>query len=492
MRGFRSFLLGLALTLGALSTASAQTMPDVGFGGLGAGFVNLPLNQGGLDRDMATDMKIRPDGRIVIAGLVQTATGVVAGVYQLTADGLPDPSFGGGDGRATFIDPTDPTANLVVYCLALQSDGKIVLAGQTPSALGRDHPFAFVMRINADGTALDPSFDGDGMATPRADDYRDVAIASDGRIVLAGTLTLHWLAIPPAPGYDTDRIAVTRLLANGALDPSFDGDGEPYFHFGTDEFIKRDFRGRALALATDGRILVAAEIWTPDHGTDFGVLGLRQDGTPDPTFGNYGPSGQARVHFDQTGSDCTEDFVTDIGFYSSALAPAANRIVLAGHACLSDGNREFAVARLFANGELDVDFADTGRRFIGFDLGGNNGDYATALAFQSPGGYFLGLPPSHVVVAGLAVRTGSNYDIALARLRLSDGVLDSSFGNGGRYVFPIDLGGPLTEYVEAVATTPSKITIAGWISTPLNDGSDRDFLAARFVVDETLFRNGFE
>lgn len=102
-------VVALLTFLASCPSATGQTLPDAGFGGLGAGFVNLPLNQGGLDRDLASDMKIRPDGRIVIAGPVQTATGVVAGVYQLTADGRPDPSFGGGDGRATSsIQPHRP------------------------------------------------------------------------------------------------------------------------------------------------------------------------------------------------------------------------------------------------------------------------------------------------------------------------------------------------------------------------------------------------
>lgn len=466
----------------AASTVAAQTIPDPAFGDTGAGFANLPLNQGGLDRDIGTDMKLRPDGRIVIAGSAQTATGLVAAVYQLGPNGLPDPAFGGGDGRATFVDPNEPAASLAIHALAIQDDGKIVLAGV------KDDERGFVMRINASGTALDAGFASGGAFSLPQTEFRDVAIDGQDRIVLAGQRKI--IEILPPQSWVYDRIQVVRLSSAGALDASFGGDGKPYFDFGTDD--RNDYRGRALVIDHNGRLLVAAEVWTPDHGFDFGVLGLLPDGTPDPSFGNYGPIGRARVHFDQSGAACTEDRIADIVFHHSFIAPASDRILLGGTACRDDGNRDFAIARLYMDGTLDLDFGLTGRQMVAFDLDAAGFDSATAIAFQTPG--LLITAPSHLVVAGVALRDigGSNYDIALARLRLADGTLDPGFGNGGRYLFPIDLGGPDTEFVEAVAATASRITIAGWISTPLNSGSDRDFLAARFVADDRMFRDGFE
>lgn len=475
-------LCGCILLVCNASTLAAQTVPDPGFGGTGAGFVNLPLNQGGLDRDVGTDMKLRTDGRIVIAGSAQTATGLVAAVYQLGSNGMPDPAFGGGDGRATFVDPNDPTASLVMHALTIQDDGKIVLAGV------KDDEHGFVMRVNAGGTALDTSFAPGGAWDLPQTEFRDVVIDSHDRIVLAGQRQI--IEILPPQSWVYDRIQVVRLSSTGALDTSFGGDGKPYFDFGTDD--RNDYRGRAVVIDHNGRVLVAAEVWTPDHGIDFGVLALLPDGTPDPDFGNYGPIGRARVHFDQTGAACTEDRIADIALHHSFIAPSTDRVLLGGTACRSDGNRDFAIARLYMDGTLDVGFGLTGRQTVAFDLDAAGFDSASAIAFQTPG--LLITAPTHVVVAGVALRdiSGSNHDIALARLRLTDGSLDPEFGNGGRYLFPIDLGGPDTEFVEAVATTSSRITIAGWISTPLNSGNDRDFLAARFVAEDRMFRNGFE
>ncbi len=475
-RGAVVVLLGLAVFSPSIN---AQTLPDVSFGGLGAGFVNLPLNQGGLDRDMGMDMKIRPDGRIVIAGSVQTATGVIAGVYQLTADGRPDPNFGGGDGRATFVDPAWPTDFLFVNALALQADGKIVLGGKRQDSAG------FAMRINESGTALDAGFGDAGGVVTVIDEVRDLGIDGSGRIVVVGVIQL--LSIPPL--VTGDRIGVARLLANGVPDVSFDDDGTGYYSFPYG--AERNYRGVALAFTFNGHLLIAAEVETDDHGLDFGVLKLLADGNADPSFGNVG-LGWARVYFDLGAQACTEDRVRAIGTHHSVPFPATDRILLAGSACRADGNRDFGVARLLADGSIDDDFADNGRQMIAFDLDPGIADVATALAFQTPAGAVLGAP-SHLVVAGHAARDLSqNFDLALARLRLSDGSLDSAFGNGGRYVLPLDLGGPNTELITAVATSTQRITLAGSISTSLNNGNDHDFLAVRVIADDRIFRNGFE
>lgn len=456
---------------------SAQTMPEPAFGGLGTGFVNLPLNQGGLDRDLCTDMVVRADGRIVIAGSAQTATGLVAAVVQLTPDGRFDISFGGGDGKASFIDPADPGALLSVQAVALQSDGKIILVGFKQGG------GSLAMRVLADGSALDPGFGNNGVAPSSATEFRDVAVDSSGRIVAVGRQSLS------LPFISYDRIAVTRYTTAGQLDPSFGGTGRPYFDFGTEDI--NDYRGQALVIDHQQRIAVAAEVWTPDHGIDFGVLVLLSDGSPDPAFGNYGPVGRARVHFDQGGPGCNEDKIAAIAFHHSTLFPSTDRFLLAGTVCRSDGNRDFGVARLHANGELDVEFGGAGRQMVAFDLDGIGYDSATSIALQSPGLSIAG--PTHLVVAGSALLgTQTDYQIALARLRLADGTLDPGFGNAGRYLFAIDLGGPQSDVVEAVIASATHITVAGWLSTPLNAGNDRDFLAARFVADDSIFAGGYE
>jgi len=140
--------------------------------------------------DGAVDILIQPDGKILLAG---SDSGFPVGdfsVVRFNSDGSIDTTFGGGDGKGTIhVDGTvGPTAQNFPRAMALQSDGKIVVVGSVNNLLGAFQDYAAV-RFNADGTP-DTTFDGDGaMYTPVAtttDEATSVAIQSDGKIVIAG------------------------------------------------------------------------------------------------------------------------------------------------------------------------------------------------------------------------------------------------------------------------------------------------------------------
>ena len=101
------------------------------------------------------------------------------------------------------------------YAIAIQSDGKIVVAGRAYNA-GDD--FA-VVRYNTDGS-LDTSFDSDGKVTTAVLSATDralgVAIQSDGKIVAAGY---------SYNGSNND-FAVVRYNTNGSLDTGFGTSGK--------------------------------------------------------------------------------------------------------------------------------------------------------------------------------------------------------------------------------------------------------------------------
>src|SRR4051794_27675528 len=104
-------------------------------------------------------------------------------VRQLLAAGDPDLTFGGGDGFAVAAFSGLPNSNHdVPYSMAVQSDGKIVVAGYSGSGGNTDNRVA-IARFNADGS-LDSSFDGDGLVTFTlvSTDVDAVAIAPDGKI----------------------------------------------------------------------------------------------------------------------------------------------------------------------------------------------------------------------------------------------------------------------------------------------------------------------
>ncbi|WP_276135255.1 T9SS type A sorting domain-containing protein [Polluticoccus soli] len=134
-----------------------------------------------LDRFYA--MTLQPDGKILAAGMSGTQSGLTDFVLmRFDENGYRDNSFGNnGVARAMTLSSYN-----VINAIALQNDGRVVVAGATPGGSGLD--FA-LLRFNPNGS-LDNSFDGDGKATTSntgGDDLAyGVAIQSDGKIVAAG------------------------------------------------------------------------------------------------------------------------------------------------------------------------------------------------------------------------------------------------------------------------------------------------------------------
>ena len=155
--------------------------------------------------------------------------------------------------------------------LALQGDGKIVVAGSHTYTSLSNFP---VVRLLPDGTP-DPSFAIDGVATISLDVSSAacgaMALQSDGRIVLAGHIE---------NGGNTD-VVLLRLHTDGSLDPTF-GDGGrvclplmPYNQI------------FAIQIQPDGKILTGGSAGVPEV-SDWLLLRLLPDGSPGPTFSQDG------------------------------------------------------------------------------------------------------------------------------------------------------------------------------------------------------------
>ena len=155
----RGFALGtLAAAAVAVAAAPALAAPGDLDPAFGSGGIRLFGSQT-VGMDVAKAMLVQPDGKLVIAGSDGTQDFLV---HRLHADGSPDRSFGGnGTVTADFAGRDD-----TITAIALQDDGKLVVAGR--SAVGLDERPA-VARLTAGG-ALDPLFgvggdDGDGRVT---------------------------------------------------------------------------------------------------------------------------------------------------------------------------------------------------------------------------------------------------------------------------------------------------------------------------------------
>lgn len=309
------------------------------------------------------------------------------------APGDLDPAFDG-DGITT----TDVGGSDLGVSMVLQPDGKIIMAGAT---FNTPNPGDFALaRYNGDGS-LDPSFDGDGTTTTdfsgTTDYAHDVVIQSDGKIIVAGSTRI---------GAFTQAIAIARYTQNGALDPTFDGDGKVSTSFGVSA---NGDSALAVTIQADGKIVVAGDTDSTAGPNDFAVARYNPDGTLDATF-----DGDGWVTTDFGRFDTAEDVVVQ----------ADGKIIAVGTTD-SGAVRDMAVARYNPDGSLDGTFDGDG--MVTVDFGAEDG--ANAVVVQSDG---------KIVVAGYAAPGSS----ALVRFR-PDGSLDPGFDGDGRVLGQLNVAAGL-------------------------------------------------
>jgi uncharacterized delta-60 repeat protein len=404
---------------------------DTTFGGDGR-VISFPVPSNPGRSDTVFGLEIQADGKIIAAGfsgVPSTATSDFA-LIRYNTDGTLDSTFSADGRQITNFGGIDQA-----YDVALQPNGKIVVAGQKCNNTFTICDVALA-RHNVGG-ALDITFSEDGKQTTDfgADDNGAfaVAIQSNGKIVAAGYM---W------NGTDYD-FAVYRYLANGTLDSTFSGDGMARFGFGAG---RQDFAG-GLVIQVDGKIVVAGESGDVDYvNNNFAVARLNPNGSLDTTF-----SGDGRQITNMGGDDYA---------YGVALQ-ADGKIVVVGEKGIP-GISYFALARYNTNGSLDTTFNTTGRKVFSIVSGVDS--VAVAVRVQANG---------QIVVAG---RTGEAdfADFALVRLNSSGG-FDTTFSGNGKAT--VDFGGDDYGRALALQTSDGKYVIGGFTA----DGTQRDFALARIL-----------
>ncbi len=425
------------------------------------------------ERGYARGMALQADGRILLAGRVDLSDNSLNdfdfGIARLAADGSDDASFGTG-GRVLVPFDFGGTVNWdEANGVAVQADGRIVVAGAVENDEA-DWDFG-VTRLLTDG-ALDTSFNPPTgqLAIPfdlggdTVDFGRGVALQADGKIVVAG------YAANGAGGQNYD-FAVARLDSDGALDSSFgSGSGKSVVPF--DLGAPSNDRAFSVALQPDGKILLAGGVDVGGGDRDFGIARLWPDGSVDTSFGAPSYAGKIPVSFNLVSSGQDEA--------RCVIVQPDGRILAAGSAesTESAADRDFAVARLLASGELDPAFGNGGKVVVPL---GPASEWAEGVAIQSDGKILL--------AGGAAVGSGASpEDFAVVRLH-GDGSLDTSFGNAGVVVLPIDLGGDTTDWASSLVMQPDgKILVGGWATWP----PSAYFAVARLLNDLVVFADGFE
>jgi uncharacterized delta-60 repeat protein len=322
---------------------------------------------GGYDEGRA--VAVQSDGKTIVAFSTTTlgSTGYDFGLARYNVDGSLDASFGTGGKVVVDFDSDDDHA----YAVAIQSDGKIVVAG---TAIVDGHGNFALARFNSDGT-LDTGFGTDGKVTAsfnNSDAAYAMAIQSDGKMVVAGS--------------NGSDFAVARYNTDGTLDTTFDSDGKQTTDMGGMDMAY------SVSIQSDGKIVVAGK-----NNSDFAIARYNTDGSLDTGF-----SGDGKQTTDFGGSD----YIQSVAIQSDGKIVAVGARFLAGF--------DFAIARYNTDGSLDTSFDSDGKQTVDF---GNFSDTASGVAIQSDG---------KILVSG----TASN-GFGVVRLN-TNGSLDTDFDDDGK------------------------------------------------------------
>ena len=320
----------------------------------------------------------------------------------------------------------------IARAVAIQSDGKIVVAGE--SSNGTSNQFA-IARYNSNGT-LDNQFGTGGKTTISFGSGNSVAraisIQSNGYIVVAGS-------------YQTPvqtNFAVARLTNTGQPDASFGSGGK------TQTSIVPGFN-TAYAMAiqpNDGKIILAGVSFDTLNNGDFALVRYNPNGTIDPYFANGGKV--------RTSLGTTWDQIN-----AMALEPGTRKIVVAGRT-----SNAYALARYDSAGFIDNTF-------------GSNGISTYTMFTQSEIINSIYIDGSNRVVAGGTSQIATNVDAVVLRF-LSNGSIDNSFGANG--VSLNDFGG--IDILSAIAPQDEYIVGAGSFTI----GGVSNFLTLRMDTLGTL------
>jgi len=381
--------------------------------------------------DQANAVVVQPNGQIIAAGSSFSNSRTVEDfiVARYNADGSLDKRFGK-NGKIT----TDFFRNVdSISAVAIQPDGRIIVAGVAQLAGNGGNPRVFALaRYRSDGSP-DTSFGNGGSLTTNFGGNFAAASAimlqPDGKILVAGTVDFN----PDIPGSGLD-FALARYNASGTLDGTFGKGGKVVFDF----FGSFD-QANAAALQPDGKIIVAGSASYDSFNRDIGFALARfnTDGSTDFGFG--------------TGGKQITDFFGAGAKANGIVLQPDGKFVVAGTASDSATRpvaTDIALARYNSDGSLDSAFGTGGETAIPFADSATEQGNAVALT-----------PDGKIVVAGTAFKTfATPPDFALVRYN-SDGSLDTGFGSAG--TITTDVAGGTDEALAIAIQSDGKVVTAG-------------------------------
>ena len=394
---------------------TASALP-VGFGKVATDF--------GAGQDFGFGVATQSDGKILVAGTSLNGGNFDFVLARFNADGILDTAFGGGKGKVT----TDFGYSDAGLSVAVQSDGKILVGGQSWDIGSTNSNFKFtIARYNPDGS-LDISFDGDGKVISSFGCGQSLIVQPDGKILMLGTVDTT---------ATSSNMALLRYNIDGSLDTSFNGNGEVITTIWGS--------GQGVTLLPSGKILVAGSSWN--------------NGNEDVVLAQYNANGTLNTSF-HGGTIVTTDFGGD-DQVSDVVLQSDGKILVTGYSLNRTNN--ISIARYNTDGSLDTTFSGDGKIMV--DYGGNEQGYAVTVD-----------PDGKILVSG-----NSDSNVVLLRYN-TDGTPDTTFSGDG--LVTTNIGGTTLLYGQTFTGTDVTLQTDGKIL--VSGQSNGDVALVRYNSDGSL------
>ena len=193
---------------------------------------------------------VLPDDKILIGGNYTLNKSHAFFVRKYLGNGFPENSFGS-LGESLFMFSDERESQLAG--LAIQSDGKILAAGETNSTIGPYLPEASIVRFTPEGV-IDISFGNNGLSIlhfPNNDgsEINDITLQNDNKII--GAVRNFESIYPQSYSY----FSVVRMKENGILDSTFANNGIQISEL--DGYANT----KCVALQTNGQIILGGSLF---------------------------------------------------------------------------------------------------------------------------------------------------------------------------------------------------------------------------------------
>ncbi|MGK4567771.1 hypothetical protein [Flavobacterium sp. 3HN19-14] len=378
---------GKFLQSGMQQMAVARYNPDGALDTSFDGDGKVLTNFGGTTSCNAMDVAIKPDGKIIVSGIVYTLVRNF-GVVQYNSNGSLDTSFDG-DGKATaaFADDYDN-----ISAVTRQPDGKFLVAIKSDNYMLTASDMV-LRKFNSD-ISKDISFGNNGEVSITFGGGLSKAMAAvatpNGAVFLVGESI--------AADNSTIEFAIAKYINSGSLDVSFGNNGKTTTGFEP----TNDQVSKVLISADDSFIAVGISGGRRSNNSYYSNIALAKydsNGNLDTNFGN---SGKVVSVFGDNNNNVT----------AAIFQPDGK--ILVGNMYYSVGQASYSneIIRYNANGILDTSFGTNGKASLAFS--------AVAMVCQ---------PDGKIVVAGIGSE-GNGDGYILQRFNYN-GTPDTSFDNDG-------------------------------------------------------------